>query len=980
MALWGALLAFIFAGAVAEALTLNAAQSRKAHGAAGTFDLPIDATQSIGGPVTVEPRAIGAGHQIVFQFDVPIAAAGTAAATDENGTPVGTVSAAAAGNEVVVTLAGVPDNKRVTVHLSNVNGAGVDVFASLGFLVGDVNNSRSVTATDILQVKGRSGQVTNATNFTFDLNASGSITASDILAVKGRSGLVLPAALTVGGTISGLTGTVVLQNSGGSNFAVSIDGAFTFPSAVVNGSPYNVTVFTQPPSQNCAVGNGTGTISGASVGNVSVTCSIVTAESCNGRDDNGNGQIDEGLGTFSSGLGACRRTVAACTAGVLGVPLPGNPASETADGIDNNCNGAVDEAVGACLHVALTGSDTTGLGSAVLPFRTIQWAINFSAANLSAPKTVCVAAGPVCLTGGVTGTYSENVVMANGVSVHGGYVAVGTAWPLCTTAVTAIQPSVAEGVRFPASVVDPTTLFNFRIDRATTLTTSGVTIDGAQNVLLASVSMTNTPVVQRSYGVNVINGGQATVADSLIAGGTGSIETIGVRAVNSQVAVIRNCPTFDASGRCNVFGGTATLAIRGRQTTVPETGESYAVLLDNSPSSLVEESSLSTNNSDVGAAIRIIGNGAGIRIRANHISAFSSALDSHGIWAEDCADASPWIVNNSVITAAGRLSTSRSSGIRAIGSCHPVVEGNALISGGTQGQSAASIGVHCGKNASQVGSQCVIARNAQIAAGGGSVSSTGIFCEDGSCARIEGNGISNSLPAPDTYGVRLGRTGVRVEANTISAGCGANSSTGVMATGSRSRIANNFISGGFGCAVAPPVSRGLLVVNTGDPGEVDVHSNTITARGVLAACTSVALELDAATSSPPPAGKGIFRNNILHGGDCITRYGVRELAASADPRIFENNDIVPAGAASALYLNEATTALTTAAQVNALTDMTVANILALDPLFVTYPGNLRLQITSPLRAAGTAAGAPATDFFGQPRNPATPSIGADESP
>jgi RHS repeat-associated protein len=96
-----------------------------------------------------------------------------------------------------VTLTGVPDNKRVTVHLSNVNGAGVDVFASLGFLVGDVNNSRSVTATDILQVKGRSGQVTNATNFTFDLNASGSITASDILAVKGRSGQTVPAAAII---------------------------------------------------------------------------------------------------------------------------------------------------------------------------------------------------------------------------------------------------------------------------------------------------------------------------------------------------------------------------------------------------------------------------------------------------------------------------------------------------------------------------------------------------------------------------------------------------------------------------------------------------------------------------------------------------------------------------------------------------------------------------------------------------------------
>jgi hypothetical protein len=217
LAIWGVTLALAFAATFAHAITLTAVQSRKFHGAAGTFDLPIDTTQNIGGPVTVEPRAIGAGHQIVFQFDVPITASGIPAAFDEAGAAVGALTASAAGNDVVVTLTGVPDNKRVTVHLSNVNGAGVGVFASLGFLVGDVNGSRSVTATDILQVKGRSGQVTNATNFTFDLNASGSITASDILAVKGRSGLVLPAAaiytLSVSKTGTG-SGTVTSSPAG----------------------------------------------------------------------------------------------------------------------------------------------------------------------------------------------------------------------------------------------------------------------------------------------------------------------------------------------------------------------------------------------------------------------------------------------------------------------------------------------------------------------------------------------------------------------------------------------------------------------------------------------------------------------------------------------------------------------------------------------------------------------------------------------
>ena len=62
----------------------------------------------------------------------------------------------------------------------------------MGFLVGDVNNTRSVNSSDISAVKARSGQTTSALNFMFDVNASGAINSSDISAVKARSGLVLP--------------------------------------------------------------------------------------------------------------------------------------------------------------------------------------------------------------------------------------------------------------------------------------------------------------------------------------------------------------------------------------------------------------------------------------------------------------------------------------------------------------------------------------------------------------------------------------------------------------------------------------------------------------------------------------------------------------------------------------------------------------------------------------------------------------------
>ena len=81
---------------------------------------------------------------------------------------------------------------------------------------------------------------------------------------------------TIGGTVSGLTGTgLVLQDNGGNNLAVSASGSFTFNTAVASGSTYSVTVFTQPTGQSCSVTSGSGTAS-ANVSNVQVTCSTTT--------------------------------------------------------------------------------------------------------------------------------------------------------------------------------------------------------------------------------------------------------------------------------------------------------------------------------------------------------------------------------------------------------------------------------------------------------------------------------------------------------------------------------------------------------------------------------------------------------------------------------------------------------------------------------------------------------------------------------
>lgn len=93
----------------------------------------------------------------------------------------------------------------------------------------------------------------------------------------GQTEFVFPANVpktqfAVGGAVSGLVGTVTLQNNGGDTLPINVNGILKFPALLNNGAAYNVTVLTQPAFQTCTVTNGSGTVAGADVTNVSVTC------------------------------------------------------------------------------------------------------------------------------------------------------------------------------------------------------------------------------------------------------------------------------------------------------------------------------------------------------------------------------------------------------------------------------------------------------------------------------------------------------------------------------------------------------------------------------------------------------------------------------------------------------------------------------------------------------------------------------------
>lgn len=78
----------------------------------------------------------------------------------------------------------------------------------------------------------------------------------------------------IGGTITGLNGTVVLQNNGADNVSTSSNGAFNFSSTIAEGAQYSTTILTQPTDQTCTVTNGSGTVGSANVTNISLLCAL----------------------------------------------------------------------------------------------------------------------------------------------------------------------------------------------------------------------------------------------------------------------------------------------------------------------------------------------------------------------------------------------------------------------------------------------------------------------------------------------------------------------------------------------------------------------------------------------------------------------------------------------------------------------------------------------------------------------------------
>lgn len=171
---------------------LQSVVSRKVHGAAGTFDIPLPLVGNVG----LESRS--GPHTLIYTLDRSVTAAGIVTVLPSGG---GTASLGPNPNQVTVNLTGIPNAQHITVTLNGVQDAAANVLnnlaARMDVLLGDVDASGRVDGGDVLLTRQQNLQTPTTSNFRADVNASGRIDGGDVLITRNQNLTSLPAANSV---------------------------------------------------------------------------------------------------------------------------------------------------------------------------------------------------------------------------------------------------------------------------------------------------------------------------------------------------------------------------------------------------------------------------------------------------------------------------------------------------------------------------------------------------------------------------------------------------------------------------------------------------------------------------------------------------------------------------------------------------------------------------------------------------------------
>ena len=178
-----------------RSVVLSAA-SRKSHGIAGNFDIPLP----LAGTPGIECRIGGVtnDYTIVVTFAGDISAGGNAQAQVTAGSA--TIGSAGVGNggaviingnEMTIPLTNVINNQTIAIRINGLPTGSTNtgsITIPMSIVVGDINGSGTVNSSDVSEAKSKSGESINGENFRADVTGNGLLNVSDIAVVKSNSG------------------------------------------------------------------------------------------------------------------------------------------------------------------------------------------------------------------------------------------------------------------------------------------------------------------------------------------------------------------------------------------------------------------------------------------------------------------------------------------------------------------------------------------------------------------------------------------------------------------------------------------------------------------------------------------------------------------------------------------------------------------------------------------------------------------------
>ncbi|MEO7324901.1 MAG: proprotein convertase P-domain-containing protein [Dokdonella sp.] len=409
---------------------------------------------------------------------------------------------------------------------------------------------------------------------------------------------------TVGGNVSGLTGSglVLSLNSGAQTLPVPASGAFTFPTGLANAAPYAVTVGTQPTGQTCSVSNGSGTIAGANVTNVSVTCAAASTFTVGGTV---SGLSGSGL-VLSLNAGAQTLPVAAngtftfptglANAATYAVTVGTQPSSPTQTCTVSNGSGTIAGANVTNVTVACT-TNTYTVGGTVSGLSGTGLSLSLGA------QTLPVAAN---------GSFTFATALASGASYA---VTVGTQPSAPTQTCTVSNGSGTIAGANVTNVALACTTNTYTVGGTVSgLAGTGFTLVlGAQTLPVAangSFTFATALASGASYAVTIGTQPSSPTQTCTLSNGSGTIASANV----TNVAVSCTTNTYTVGGTVSGLSGTGLSLSLGAQTlplsangsftfpTALASGASYAVTVGTQPSAPSQTCTVTNGSGTIASA------------------------------------------------------------------------------------------------------------------------------------------------------------------------------------------------------------------------------------------------------------------------------------------------------------------------------------------------------------------------------------------